>query len=190
MSWIFKCAQQNACRLSLFKPMAVYHVLNWYVQDIITQDKEIFSLKRLVNWSLCTSAFVWLAVISWLIALSIHFWELIFNPVSVHNHKRKIIPEVDTCSRQAHPQSLNFALVPLPQIFGPFGRPKKRVNFNQGQKCVFSVLTGYCCWLNDKSEWSAAEGTKQLSFPQHHWGGQTETNSSQGNQVVWSPWWC
>ena len=41
-------------------------------------------------------------------------------------------------------RSLNFPLVPLLQILGPFGPPKKHVNFdkfNQRQKCVFCVLT-------------------------------------------------
>ena len=42
-------------------------------------------------------------------------------------------------------RSLNFPLVPLLQILGPFGPPKKHVNFdkfNQRQKCIFCVLIG------------------------------------------------
>ena len=42
------------------------------------------------------------------------------------------------------PRSLKSVLVLPPQIFGLFGPPKKRVNFdkfNQRQKCVFCVLT-------------------------------------------------
>ena len=42
------------------------------------------------------------------------------------------------------PRSLKSVLVLPAQILGPFGPPKKRVNFdkfNQGQKCVFCVLT-------------------------------------------------
>ena len=42
------------------------------------------------------------------------------------------------------PRSLKSVLVLPPQIFGLFGPPRKRVNFdkfNQRQKCVFCVLT-------------------------------------------------
>ena len=41
-------------------------------------------------------------------------------------------------------RSLKSGLVPPTQIFGLFGPPKKRINFdkfNQRQKCVFCVLT-------------------------------------------------
>ena len=41
-------------------------------------------------------------------------------------------------------RSLKSVLVLPPQIFGLFGPPKKRINFdkfNQRQKCVFCVLT-------------------------------------------------
>ena len=52
--------------------------------------------------------------------------------------------EVDLEEREWKPRSLKSVLVLPPQIFGLFGPPRKRVNFdkfNQRQKCVFCVLT-------------------------------------------------
>ena len=49
-----------------------------------------------------------------------------------------------TASRRLEAWSLKSGLVLPTQIFGLFGPPKKRVNFdkfNQRQKCIFCVLT-------------------------------------------------
>ena len=57
--------------------------------------------------------------------------------ITVTLSRRRTSPYLQT-------RSLKSVLVLPPQIFGLFGPPRKRVNFdkfNQRQKCVFCVLT-------------------------------------------------